>query len=52
MPIHYGDKSRNYVTVSSTIGTQIPHASGAGYKFRIDNADKIAVTYFGDGASS
>ena len=52
MPVHYGDRSRNYVTVSSPLGTQIPQASGAGYKFRIDNADKIAVTYFGDGAAS
>lgn len=52
MPVHYGDKSINYVTVSSPLGTQIPQASGAGYKFRIDKSDKIAVTYFGEGAAS
>lgn len=52
MPVHYGDKKINYVTVSSPLGTQIPQAAGAGYHFRIAGEKKIAVTYFGDGAAS
>lgn len=34
------------------IATQIPQASGAGYGFRVQGANKVAVTYFGDGAAS
>lgn len=52
MPVHFGSRDLNIVTVSSPLATQIPQASGAGYKYRINNEDKIAVTYFGDGAAS
>ena len=52
MPIHYGSKKLNYVTVSSPLGTQIPQASGSGYKFRINGENKIALTFFGDGSAS
>jgi 2-oxoisovalerate dehydrogenase E1 component alpha subunit len=52
MPIHYGSKELHYVTVSSPLGTQIPQASGSGYKFRIKNEDRIALTFFGDGSTS
>lgn len=30
----------------------MPQASGAGYKYRINGEDRIAVTYFGDGSAS
>ena len=52
MPVHYGSKDLNIVTISSTLTTQVPHASGAGYSFRTNNEDRIAATYFGDGAAS
>jgi len=52
MPIHYGSKDLNIVTVSSPLTTQVPQASGAGYKFRINKEDRIAVTYFGEGSAS
>lgn len=52
MPIHYGSKEHNIVTVSSPLCTQVPQASGAGYQYRIKNQDRIAVTYFGDGSAS
>lgn len=59
MPIHYGSKELNMVTVSSPLSTytfisatQVPQASGAGYAFRTAKEDKIAVTYFGEGAAS
>lgn len=52
MPIHYGSSELNIATVSSPLCTQVPQASGAGYKFRINNEDRIAVTYFGEGAAS
>jgi 2-oxoisovalerate dehydrogenase E1 component alpha subunit len=52
MPIHYGSRKFNYQTVSSPLCTQVPQASGAGYHFRVQKLNKIAVTYFGDGAAS
>jgi 2-oxoisovalerate dehydrogenase E1 component alpha subunit len=52
MPVHYGSRKYNYQTVSSPLCTQVPQASGAGYHFRVQKQNKIAVTYFGDGAAS
>ena len=52
MPVHYGSKDLNIVTVSSPLCTQVPQASGAGYQFRIRGDNRIAVTYFGEGAAS
>eukprot|EP00343_Euplotes_focardii_P009105 CAMPEP_0205824864 /NCGR_PEP_ID=MMETSP0206-20130828/23018_1 /ASSEMBLY_ACC=CAM_ASM_000279 /TAXON_ID=36767 /ORGANISM="Euplotes focardii, Strain TN1" /LENGTH=382 /DNA_ID=CAMNT_0053123377 /DNA_START=53 /DNA_END=1201 /DNA_ORIENTATION=+ len=52
MPVHYGSDKLNYVTVSSPLGTQIPQASGSGYTFRIKGEDRVAMTFFGDGAAS
>ena len=45
MPIHYGDKALNFMTISSPLGTQIPQASGYAY------GQKMAG-YFGEGAAS
>jgi len=52
MPVHYGSKDLNICTVSSPLCTQLPQAAGAGYKYRINGEDKIAITYFGEGAAS
>ena len=52
MPVHYGSKKLNYQTVSSPLCTQVPQASGAGYHYRVQKQNRIAVTYFGDGAAS
>ena len=34
------------------IATQVPQASGAGYAFRTSNDDRVAATFFGEGAAS
>ncbi|XP_028766062.1 2-oxoisovalerate dehydrogenase subunit alpha 2, mitochondrial isoform X2 [Neltuma alba] len=52
MPIHYGSNQLNYVTVASTIASQLPHAVGAAYSLKMEKKDACAVTYFGDGGSS
>ncbi|EER07536.1 conserved hypothetical protein [Perkinsus marinus ATCC 50983] len=52
MPVHYCYPEGNIQAVSSPLGVNIPHASGAGYSFKLDNADRCAVTFFGDGAAS
>ncbi|MBI3099013.1 MAG: thiamine pyrophosphate-dependent dehydrogenase E1 component subunit alpha [Planctomycetes bacterium] len=52
MPCHYSDRAVNFVSWSSCIGTQIPHAVGAAYAARLLKQDTIAVAYLGDGATS
>ncbi len=52
MPIHYGSDELNISNISSPLATQIPHASGSGYKYRIDGDDRVACTFFGDGSAS
>lgn len=52
MPVHYGDRSRNYITVSSPLATQIPHAAGAGYAYKLMKKKTISLSYYGEGAAS
>jgi len=52
MPVHYGSKELNCVTVSSTLATQMPQASGAGYALKRSGKKAVVVCYFGDGAAS
>ncbi|KAK9058284.1 hypothetical protein SSX86_023124 [Deinandra increscens subsp. villosa] len=52
MPIHYGSRKHNYITVASTVATQIPHAVGAAYSLKMENQDSCVITYFGDGGTS
>ena len=52
MPIHYGSKKLNFHTISSPVGTQLPQAAGCGYGFRLENAKKVCMCYFGEGAAS
>jgi 2-oxoisovalerate dehydrogenase E1 component alpha subunit len=52
MPIHYTMIQGHMQSVTSPLGTKILHAAGAGYAFRLDKADRVAVVYFGDGAAS
>lgn len=52
MPIHYGSNKLNYITVASTVGTQLLHAVGAAYSLKMDNKDACTITYFGDGGTS
>ncbi|XP_074649521.1 2-oxoisovalerate dehydrogenase subunit alpha, mitochondrial-like [Tubulanus polymorphus] len=52
MPVHYGSKDLNFVTISSTLATQMPHASGAAYAFKRAQNGLCVVCYFGDGAAS
>lgn len=52
MPNHYAFKKNNYLSISSPIGTQIIHAAGLAMAFRIKKQNNVAITYFGDGATS
>ena len=52
MPVHYSFKEQNMVSISSPIGTQIIHAAGVAMAMKRKGAKQVALTYFGDGASS
>ncbi|KAJ4393114.1 hypothetical protein N0V93_002321 [Gnomoniopsis smithogilvyi] len=58
MPVHYGSKELNIHTISSPLGTQIPHASGAAYALKMQRISdptippRVVAVYFGEGAAS
>ncbi|MGH9858136.1 MAG: thiamine pyrophosphate-dependent dehydrogenase E1 component subunit alpha, partial [Acidobacteriota bacterium] len=52
MPSHYCYRPANFVSWSSCIGTQIPHAVGAAWAMKMQGHKNIAIAYMGDGASS
>jgi 2-oxoisovalerate dehydrogenase E1 component alpha subunit len=58
MPVHYGSKVHKVHTVSSTLATQLPQASGAAYAVKLENQrnptdeQRVVVCYFGEGAAS
>ncbi|KAL0275457.1 UNVERIFIED_CONTAM: hypothetical protein PYX00_003296 [Menopon gallinae] len=52
MPVHYGSRELNFVTISSPLGTQLPQAVGAAYAFKMKGKKACVVTYFGEGAAS
>ncbi|XP_043918699.1 2-oxoisovalerate dehydrogenase subunit alpha, mitochondrial [Protopterus annectens] len=52
MPVHYGSKDHNFVTISSPLATQIPQAAGAAYALKRENNNRAVICYFGEGAAS
>lgn len=52
MPNHFGARVLNVVTVSSPIGTKIPHAAGCAYAMKIQKEKQVAICFFGEGATS
>ncbi|XP_043477994.1 2-oxoisovalerate dehydrogenase subunit alpha, mitochondrial [Leptopilina heterotoma] len=52
MPVHYGSKELNFVTISSPLTTQLPQAVGAAYALKRSKGEACVICYFGDGAAS
>ncbi|XP_053986585.1 2-oxoisovalerate dehydrogenase subunit alpha, mitochondrial [Hylaeus volcanicus] len=52
MPIHYGSKKLNFVTISSPLTTQLPQAVGTAYALKRSKKKACVVCYFGEGAAS
>lgn len=52
MPVHYSYRSANFVSWSSCIATQLPHAVGMAYAAKYKGDKAIALAYLGDGATS
>ncbi|MEM1034166.1 MAG: thiamine pyrophosphate-dependent enzyme [Myxococcota bacterium] len=51
-PSHMAAREVHFVSWSSNIGTQLPHAVGAAMAARIQGRDDIAVGFVGDGGTS
>jgi pyruvate dehydrogenase E1 component alpha subunit len=52
MPCHEAWRPGRYASISSPIATEIPHAVGAAWAARLKGDDMVALTYFGEGATS
>ncbi len=52
MPNHFNSREKNVVTPSSPIATQLPHAVGMAMAAKVMKRKDIAMTFFGDGATS
>lgn len=52
MPNHWGSARLGVISGSSPIATQLPHAAGLAYAAKLRREDKVAVSYFGEGATS
>ncbi|MEX1012401.1 MAG: thiamine pyrophosphate-dependent enzyme [Waddliaceae bacterium] len=52
MPNHFGSREINVVTVSSPIGTKIPHTAGCAYAMKVLKEKAVALCFFGEGATS
>lgn len=52
MPVHYAYRAANFVSWSSCIATQLPHAVGMAYAAKYKGHQAIALAYLGDGATS
>ena len=52
MPCHYSDREFNFVSWSSSMATQLPHAVGMAYGSKLRRTGEVAIGYMGDGATS
>jgi pyruvate dehydrogenase E1 component alpha subunit/2-oxoisovalerate dehydrogenase E1 component alpha subunit len=52
MPSHYCYRPANFVSWSSCIATQLPHAVGAAWAMKIRKDNAVSIAYLGDGATS
>ncbi|XP_076638328.1 branched chain keto acid dehydrogenase E1 subunit alpha [Colletes latitarsis] len=52
MPVHYGSKKLNFVTISSPLTTQLPQAVGTAYALKQSKKKACVACYFGEGAAS
>ncbi|MBI2264277.1 MAG: pyruvate dehydrogenase (acetyl-transferring) E1 component subunit alpha [Armatimonadetes bacterium] len=52
MPNHYASPSLRISSLSSPVGTQLPHAAGCAWAAKIKGEKTVAITYFGEGATS
>jgi 2-oxoisovalerate dehydrogenase E1 component len=52
MPNHWSAPDLGVISGSSPIATHLPHAAGIAYAFQLRGEDRVAVCWFGEGATS
>ncbi|CEA00106.1 2-oxoisovalerate dehydrogenase subunit alpha [Jeotgalicoccus saudimassiliensis] len=52
MPGHFSKKASNIMTQGSAVTTQIPHAVGASYVFKMDGEKRVSLATLGEGSTS
>jgi 2-oxoisovalerate dehydrogenase E1 component alpha subunit len=52
MPVHHTVRKLNFVTISSPVATQIPHAVGTAWAAKLQGKDDVACAFFGEGGTS
>jgi pyruvate dehydrogenase E1 component alpha subunit len=52
LPAHHTARDLGFMSVSSVVGTQIPHAVGMAIAAKMGGRDDVSLVYFGDGATS
>jgi 2-oxoisovalerate dehydrogenase E1 component alpha subunit len=52
MPVHHTVRRLNFVTISSPVATQIPHAVGTAWAAKLQGKDDVALAVFGEGGTS
>jgi TPP-dependent pyruvate/acetoin dehydrogenase alpha subunit len=50
--MHMGDLSRGLIAFVSMLGDNVPVATGIGLSFKMRGQDRVALCFFGDGATS
>jgi pyruvate dehydrogenase E1 component alpha subunit len=50
--MHMGDLSKGLIAFVSMLGDNVPVATGIGLSFRMRREDRVALCFFGDGATS
>ena len=52
LPCHPGSRESRYVTMSSCVGSQLPHAQGMAWAAKIRGDKTVVMGFMGDGATS
>ncbi|CAM4166475.1 thiamine pyrophosphate-dependent dehydrogenase E1 component subunit alpha [Jeotgalicoccus halotolerans] len=52
MPGHFSKKASNIMTQGSAVTTQIPHAVGASYVFKMNGEKRVSLATLGEGSTS
>jgi len=52
MPIHFCFREWGVPSISSPVGTQLPHATGFGYAARLRGSGQVALAFLGEGTAS
>ncbi len=52
LPCHPGTRASHYVTMSSCVATQIPHAAGMAWAAKLRKDPVVVLGFMGDGATS